>query len=445
MKKILIFVLCLMPFVLMGQSSNVRMIVDANNEVTFWRGQQQLSVRGYTGEPIYTANHYVAVNGNDNNAGTFTAPWATWQKAFDNTAAGELTYIRGGTYYQSITTYMNGVDVNNRDGTAGNLIRIFNYPGEIPILDRSNCVRADANLTGVYMASCDYWHIKGLRAIKTPQFNAAYYGNGFTFTACTNFTVEQCVAYENSGSGFVAYYANNFLFKNCDSYNNNDVLGENNGNGFALVYTTIGSTNTLRGCRSWNNTWGEGFGTWLVEGIAIYDSCWAWGITGTAGDGAGFELGYTAEVPSAYTQRIVTNCIAANNDQGFNQASANVIFEMYNNVAYDNSGYGFYLPAYSNIDTVRNNIGYLNSTNSSTGAGDIVDHNSWQGGITVSAADFVSLDLTQLDNPRASNGNLPVITLFHLVTGSDLKNAGVDVGIPYMGAAPDIGCFEFVE
>ena len=33
-------------------------------------------------------------------------------------------------------------------------------------------------------------------------------------------------------------------------------------------------------------------------------------------------------------------------------------------------------------------------------------------------------------------------TDFHLQTGSALINAGVDVGLPFLGTAPDIGCYE---
>ena len=45
---------------------------------------------------------------------------------------------------------------------------------------------------------------------------------------------------------------------------------------------------------------------------------------------------------------------------------------------------------------------------------------------------------------RQSNGELPITNLLRLVNGSDLINAGVDVGIPYNGTAPDIGAYEKV-
>ena len=44
MKKILIFVLCLMPFALMGQSSNVRMTITSDSVVHFSRGLKELKI-----------------------------------------------------------------------------------------------------------------------------------------------------------------------------------------------------------------------------------------------------------------------------------------------------------------------------------------------------------------------------------------------------------------
>jgi hypothetical protein len=43
---------------------------------------------------------------------------------------------------------------------------------------------------------------------------------------------------------------------------------------------------------------------------------------------------------------------------------------------------------------------------------------------------------------RQADGSLPDITSFKLVGGSDLINAGTNVGLPFNGAAPDLGAFE---
>lgn len=63
--------------------------------------------------------------------------------------------------------------------------------------------------------------------------------------------------------------------------------------------------------------------------------------------------------------------------------------------------------------------------------------------IIVTDDDFVSLDDSQLSLPRQSDGSLPNIDFLTLAEGSNLIDAGIDVGIPFFGAAPDIGYAEY--
>lgn len=63
--------------------------------------------------------------------------------------------------------------------------------------------------------------------------------------------------------------------------------------------------------------------------------------------------------------------------------------------------------------------------------------------VTVTDDDFLSLDQSQLTWPRNADGSLPEITFMHPDPSSDLIDAGVDVGLPYIGNSPDIGFAEF--
>jgi hypothetical protein len=63
-------------------------------------------------------------------------------------------------------------------------------------------------------------------------------------------------------------------------------------------------------------------------------------------------------------------------------------------------------------------------------------------GVTVSAADFMSLVVSELLAARKTDGSLPDTNFMRLVGGSDLIDKGVDVGLPYLGAAPDLGWAE---
>jgi hypothetical protein len=50
-----------------------------------------------------------------------------------------------------------------------------------------------------------------------------------------------------------------------------------------------------------------------------------------------------------------------------------------------------------------------------------------------------SLDESELVGPRQANGDLPAVRFMHPAPGSVLIDKGVDVGLPFRGAAPDLG------
>ena len=182
------------------------------------------------------------------------------------------------------------------------------------------------------------------------------------------------------------------------------------------------------------------------------------------GDGWGFKLGWV-DLPYAGVRRVIKNCIAADNRAGGfttndKDRSAVTGMQMYNNLAYNNGWqdwyshyvYGYLIEDAANSDATeelrrvyKNNIAYHNemgAVNSYNLGAYTHDHNSWDSGVTVTDADFVNLDVSQLYAPRKADGSLPDITFGHLAPGSDLIDAGVDVGLPYSGSAPDIGPYE---
>lgn len=87
----------------------------------------------------FSADYYVAANGNDSNPGTILAPFATLEKARQavrsHIASGmtdDVTVmIRGGTYYISNTVAFAAAD----SGVNGHRVVYQNYPYEVPIID----------------------------------------------------------------------------------------------------------------------------------------------------------------------------------------------------------------------------------------------------------------------------------------------------------------------
>ena len=65
--------------------------------------------------------------------------------------------------------------------------------------------------------------------------------------------------------------------------------------------------------------------------------------------------------------------------------------------------------------------------------------------VQIDDSDFVGLDEADLIKPREPNGDLPRSSCLRLAKGSDLIDRGVDVGLLYHGAAPDLGAFEYIE
>jgi hypothetical protein len=69
--------------------------------------------------------YYVSASGNDNNAGTVSAPWRTIQKAANTVSAGDTVQVRAGTYNEIVTMKTSG-------NAASGYITFQNYQGRHP-------------------------------------------------------------------------------------------------------------------------------------------------------------------------------------------------------------------------------------------------------------------------------------------------------------------------
>jgi uncharacterized repeat protein (TIGR02059 family) len=425
---------------------------------------------------VNAATYYVAINGNDSNPGTLAQPWATWQKGFSSISPGDILYIRGGTYLASSTTGQGGtstacgVYVNGKRGSSSNQYQVFNYPGEVPILDCRN-LTASSERRGILLTSSSYWHIKGLELTRVDQSTNGNVGEGLEIYGGNHNLIENCVAHHNGGPGFGTRIPdgdeNHFL--NCDAYSNYDPYTDtpgDNADGFDIGFGRYGGGDyiiRLTGCRSWNNS-DDGYDMYQYSGYsAIYylKDCWAWhngyksdGVS-TAGDGNGFKYGLDGQSYSGVTKRYSYNCIAYNNRQrGFTQESARVKKEFINCTSYMNKAWGFSFgwpgdaSAFEVADIVKNNIAFGDGVENIHGgtfyATRTSEGNSWDAatGVSVSAADFLSTDGQELVRSRNEDGSLPEINFLHLAAGSDLIDKGVNAGLPYAGNAPDLGSFE---
>lgn len=409
----------------------------------------------------YVAN--TAGGGNDANPGTIGSPFRNWEKLATVMVAGDTAYIRGGTYVPTTATslYIHCYWVN-LIGTAALPIVIQNYPGEVPVYDFTGFVTTNAggNSWCVYLDSCQFLTVKGLRITGFDQIaDGSGVCRGMAIDISPNCTIENCEIDHMGGDGFVVGNdSHNLVFKNCDSHHHADPFSPGAEYGGANGFTKTGgvtATNVrFEGCRAW---WcsDDGFDEFLTDGLSTYKSCWSFWHgyipgtftdAGTFANGTGFKLGPTLTSPLAQVTRVLHNCLSfENKDAGFGQNAALTRIQMYNCTAYKNGGNGFWFAWYPEYaQDFRNNIAWDNTGGEIDEAGGNIggSNNTWDGGVTVSNADFQSISSTGMDGARGSDGSLPVLTFMKLVTGSDLVNAGISVGLPYNGTAPDLGWYE---
>jgi hypothetical protein len=105
-------------------------------------------------------------------------------------------------------------------------------------------------------------------------------------------------------------------------------------------------------------------------------------------------------------------------------------------------GYDLTSSADAGMGTYRNNIAFTRTATSSASGADAAN-NTWNlTSVSVTSADFLSIDTAGIAGPRKLDGSLPDVRFLHLAAGSDLIDKGVNVSLPFAGIAPDLGAFE---
>lgn len=114
----------------------------------------------YLSPPVYSSDtssknvYYVAVNGNDENAGTLNAPWRTIQKAADTLVAGETVFVREGLYEEFVQIKQSG---SAQEG----YITFQAFPGERPVLEGKNLTPTGSNNTLLLIRGASYIAVQG--------------------------------------------------------------------------------------------------------------------------------------------------------------------------------------------------------------------------------------------------------------------------------------------
>lgn len=398
----------------------------------------------------HATTYYVATTGNDSNNGLTTGtPFKNWEKLSSVMVAGDIAYIRGGIY---TTPYTASRSIHclweNMTGTITDSIFIYNYPGETPVFDFTGFVPTNTDPFAVYMENCHYMHIEGLRVTNLRQ-EASGVGVswGWNITGgCSNILLKLITVDSIGGYGHKLSNSDNVWYLYCDVHSCADSLSTTSdpwdgSDGFGRTGGSNTATNTrYTSCRSWWNS-DDGWDMYDTEGTAIIENCWAFwngykpGTFVAAGNGNGLKLGPANGNHATDTlRRLYQNFAFKNRANGFDQNDAQCLFVLYSNTSYDNGNYGYEWAYHASvIQNFKNNLGYANVTSNIHGSGSNVPstYNSWNGVVTVSDADFISVSSTGMDGSRQADGRLPDLDFIKLITGSDLIGAGTNVGLGY--------------
>jgi len=436
---------------------------------------------------------YVATDGSDSNTGAdIDHPWATWGKAFTSTSVqpGDTVYFRGGVYTMTVTSGW-GYEIE-RSGTITDTLCYFNYPGEVPILDCGNVTVTGNNrnygLSNAYKGTIiNYVKFKGLTVRNVLQTDYDVECEAWHMVS-GHLVFERCNVYNIGGRGFYSgfnYSDGEHWYINCDGWNCSNpqpkppsrYLPGNRGVAFSAqnFYSTVGHTYYIN-CRAWK-CGDQGFSP-SGDQYCECDGCWAFLNGIDKGDGYGFKLGWI-EFYSSSLRRVIKNCVSvynrahgfSTNDNGYpNVCHMNI----YNNTSYHNgyfndpdwphASYGFKIYNTSASDAeelerkYRNNLSYANENGDislSSGALYTHEYNSWDNppGVTITDADFLSVDSTGITASRQADGSLPDNDCYNkflrLSSTSLAYQAGVDVGLTYDAVdslwrdPPSIGAYEY--
>ncbi len=420
------------------------------------------------------AEYYVATTGSDSNAGTIDAPFATLQKGADTAVAGDTVYIRGGTYSITTPTTSSAGITFTKSGTSDtNRISYFAYPGETPVFDFTNMVISTTGYTHGFVINASWLRFKGLEIRYVPM--NTFSNNGVDVLSGGNDIFELLNMHHNSGNGIFigSKTAGGHLLLNCDAHDNYDATSSQgqgqNADGFGVHYQTTGASTTIRGCRSWWNS-DDGYDLINQEVPVTVENSWAFGngyaMYGTFnpadGNGNGFKMGSS----QTGVRHLVQNNVAwKNKASGFYANHSTGGNTWYNNTSFMNgTQYNMLASPAGMPDTtitltgslvhiMRNNIGYPNKNTNMTGVDTMF--NTWDLGITPAAKDFASITDPSVSmtgvgvessgalGPRAADGSMPNVDFLKLAAGSQMIDKGTDVGLPYVGSAPDLGAYEY--
>jgi parallel beta-helix repeat protein len=213
---------------------------------------------------LFSGEYYTSPSGNDNNPGTLNSPFRTIGKGIEKLKAGDILYVRAGTYVEEIYVA--------QSGTENAPVAIMAYPGESPVIDGENTIPPSefgslVQLVGdyVYFAGFEVKNSTGMAVLligqhdKASKIKAHHCTENGVLVSGDYGIAEDCEVWQcdlsnsiNPGHPASGYWSTGISAARSivDGITTNAILRRN------IVY----------------NNWGEGLSSFEAEGTVIEDN-----------------------------------------------------------------------------------------------------------------------------------------------------------------------------
>lgn len=460
----------------------------------------------FFGQGAWAADFYVSPDGTGKGR-SIDDPMGDIKAAIERLQAGDRLFVRGGTYYLNATISVKNTGTRDQRICVfayENEKPVLDFSGQnhtdetTAKTQRGIVHNIGANYwhyrgLEIYNAADNGMKLEGSFCVV----------ERCVFRSCGDTGLQQGFGKGDNGENTRNqnfFYGRYNIVVNCDSYDNHDTWSSGgDADGFAIKLFP-GPGNEFHGCRAWHNS-DDAWDLYYTVFPILVDNCWALSSGWDKGNGNGFKMGGCKQGGTSTGAHVFRNCISAYNlSKGYDQNHHMEGSYLINDLGFENAinyGYNMEEPTYGNW-VLRNCVGFApKERNHTFKVCPDAKNCSWQvidnlsplsdreptDGVTATKytkygsasawpdykTEYEDLSLATATLERGANGELPQ-KFGRLKAGSQFIDRGVSIErfqtvdahkteyeyspdapqnysmeltVPYTGAAPDLGPYEY--